>query len=123
MVGQIASVILGCVMCVAGGTKVAMGARWDADAAAMGAPRFAVPFVPWIEIVTGALLIVQWQRRSVALVVAALLIAFTILIVRNLSIGNRPRCACFGTWAARPLSWRHVLRNATLLAVAVVAQV
>lgn len=123
MIGLIASVVLGCVMCAAGASKIVMGKRWSVEAASMGAPRFVIPFVPWIEVVTGGLLIAQWQRRLTALAIAGLLITFSALIVKNLATGNRPRCACFGTWAARPLSWVHVLRNCFLLALAVTAWV
>ncbi len=119
MFETISSLILGCVMCVAGATKIAMGKRWPVEAESMGAPRIVVPAVPWVEIVSGALLIAQWKREVIALVVASLLVAFSALIVRNLIVGNRPRCACFGTWSARPLGWGHVLRNAGLITLAI----
>lgn len=120
MYASIASLILGVVMCGAGGSKVAMGARWPVEAASMRAPTFAIPFVPWIEIVTGGLLIAQWQRQFVAVFVAVLLVMFTALIIWNLAEGNRPQCACFGTWSARTLGWRHVVRNLSLILLAVV---
>ena len=59
MLGVIASVILGGVMCIAGGSKVAMGKRWPVEAESLGAPKAIAPIVPWIEIALGALLIVQ----------------------------------------------------------------
>lgn len=118
MLSLIASVVLGGVMCIAGASKIAMSNRWPAEAASMRAPRFVIPFVPWIEIASGALLVAQWQREVVGTAVAVLLIAFTVLIVVNLVDGNRPSCACFGTWSARPLGWSHIARNVGLILLA-----
>lgn len=121
MLDVVAAVVLGCVMCAAGASKIAVGQAWSVEAASMGAPRFVVPFIPWIEIVSGALLIAQWQRRPVAVGVGVLLIVFTGLIVSNLSRGRRPHCACFGAWSTRQLGWGHLVRNAGLIALAVIA--
>jgi hypothetical protein len=49
----------------------------------------------------------------------ALLAMFTTLITVRLAQGKRPPCACFGSLSARPLGWRHVLRNGVLMALAV----
>ena len=48
-------------------------------------------------------------------------VAFSILIARQLVDGRHPPCACFGAWSHRPLSGAHLVRNAVLVAVAVVA--
>jgi hypothetical protein len=121
MLGVIASVILGGVMCVAGGSKIAMGNRWPVEAKALGAPKVIAPFVPWIEIALGALLIVQLKPEVVGALSVALLVAFTLLIMRQLQIGHRPVCACFGSWSSKPLSWQHVARNVGFIALAVIA--
>ncbi len=120
MLGVIASVILGGVMCVAGGSKIAMGGRWPVEAATLGAPKFVAPIVPWIEIALGALLIVQLKPEVVGTLSVALLVAFTLLIIRQLQKGKRPVCACFGSWSSKPLSWNHVARNAGFIALAVI---
>ncbi len=116
----VASVVLGCFMCAAGAAKVAMGSRWPVEAATMGAPRLIVPVLPWVELVCGALLIAQWERQVLALVVGVMLLGFTVAIIDRLARGLHPPCACFGSWSARPLGWRHVVRNTILLALAVV---
>jgi uncharacterized membrane protein YphA (DoxX/SURF4 family) len=118
MLAFAASVVLGCSMCAAGGAKIAMGAQWPAEAASMGAPRPIVPVLPWIELVCGALLIAQWQRQTIALIVGVMLLGFTVAIIVQLARGRHPSCACFGSWSARPLGWRHVIRNAVLLVLA-----
>ncbi len=120
MLGVIASVILGGVMCVAGGSKIAMGGRWPVEAQALGAPKALAPIVPWCEIALGALLIVQLKPEVVGALSVALLVAFTLLIMRQLQIGHRPVCACFGSWSSKPLSWNHVARNAGFIALAVI---
>jgi hypothetical protein len=120
MLGVIASVILGGVMCIAGGSKIAMGNRWPVEAQALGAPKSIAPIVPWIEIALGALLIVQIKPEVVGALSVALLVAFTLLIMRQLQIGHRPVCACFGSWSSKPLSWQHVARNVGFIALAVI---
>lgn len=91
------------------------------QAAALGAPAIAIPLVPWLEIGVGALLCAQIARPVVASIAALMLVAFTALLVARLARGQRPPCACFGSWSAKPLSWKHLARNAVLLALAVVA--
>jgi uncharacterized membrane protein YphA (DoxX/SURF4 family) len=120
MLGVIASVILGGVMCVAGGSKIAMGDRWPVEAQALGAPKSIAPIVPWFEIALGALLIVQLKPEVVGALSIALLVAFTLLIMRQLQKGERPVCACFGSWSSKPLSWNHVWRNAGFIALAAI---
>lgn len=123
MLALASSVVLGAVMCLAGGAKIAMGRQWPAQAASMGVPPFVAPIVPWIELVSGALLVSQWQQRTLAVFMILLLAVFSASIVANLARGRRPICACFGSWSARPLGWRHLVRNALLIALAVIAAV
>jgi amino acid transporter len=58
-----------------------------------------------------------------ALAAAVMLLAFSALLALRLSHGQHPPCACFGSWSAKPLSWRHLARNAALFAIAAVAVV
>jgi hypothetical protein len=120
MLGVIASVILGGVMCIAGGSKVAMGKRWPVEAESLGAPKAIAPIVPWVEIALGALLIVQLKPEVVGSLSLVLLVTFTLLIVRQLQKGHRPVCACFGSWSSKPLSGKHVVRNAGFIALALI---
>ena len=120
MLGVIASVILGAVMCVAGGSKIAMGNRWPVEAQALGAPKLIAPIVPWCEIALGALLVVQLKPEVIGALSLALLVAFTLLIMRQLRNGQRPACACFGSWSSKPLGWQHVARNVGFIALAVI---
>lgn len=120
MLDVIASIVLGCAMCAAGAAKIVMGSRWPVEAASMGAPHLIVPLLPWVEIGMGAFLLAQWQRETIAIVVGVLMVGFSMAIAMNLAQGRHPTCACFGSWSARPLGWRHLVRNAVLLILAVV---
>lgn len=120
-IGIVASIVLGAVLVVAGGSKLRLGTTWKAQAVELGAPAWVAPFVPWIELVLGALLITQVGRVVTAIVAIGLIVSFTFLIVANLLGGRRPVCACFGSLSAAPLGWSHVARNATFIALGVLA--
>lgn len=117
----IASLLLGVAFVVAGGAKIAAGALWPMQARDLGAPRLVIPVLPWIEIVVGALLIVQLGAPLPALMALGMLAAFTAMIVRLLRLGRRPVCACFGAWSATPIGTGHLVRNAVLMVLAAVA--
>ncbi len=115
-----ASICLGIAFLVAGGAKLSTP-TWPAQARELGAPTFVIPLVPWIEIIVGALLCVQLARPIPAAIALGMLVVFTGLLVLRLAQGKHPPCACFGSWSARPLGWRHLARNAVLIAIAVIA--
>lgn len=121
--GAAAALVLGAVFVLSGVTKLARPALWEAQAHDLGAPRAAVTVLPGLELALGALLVVQWQRAALAAVAGVLLVAFTALLAVRIAQGRRPPCACFGSLSARPIGWRHLARNAVLLAVAVMAVV
>ena len=116
-----ASIVLGLVFLVSGGSKLAAGSAWPEQARGLGAPAAVVPVLPWLEIVLGAVLVVQLAPLPAAAVALVVLVAFTGLIVRRLSEGRHPPCACFGAWSAKPLGRGHVLRNVGFMALGVVA--
>jgi uncharacterized membrane protein YphA (DoxX/SURF4 family) len=117
----VASVVVGVAFLVAGGSKIAAGPAWPVQARGLGAPAVVIPLLPWFEIALGAVLVVQVARVPAALVALAVLVAFTMLIVRRLAEGAHPPCACFGAWSAKPLGPGHVARNLALMALAVLA--
>lgn len=120
-VGIAASIIVGVTFVVAGASKLAAGPSWPANARDLGAPRWAIPLVPWIEMIVGAALAVQLVVPVPALVALALLATFSVLIAVRLRAGDRPVCACFGQWSASPLGAHHLVRNAALAVLAVLA--
>jgi len=120
-VAVVASIVVGLAFLVAGGSKLAAGPSWPAQAAALGAPSLVIPAVPWVELVIGAALVLQVGRPAAALGAIVLLVVFSGLIVLRLSQGRRPPCACFGAWSATPIGASHLLRNGALLVLAVAA--
>jgi uncharacterized membrane protein YphA (DoxX/SURF4 family) len=123
LVALAARIVIGVAFVVAGSSKIAAGPAWPIMARDLGAPAFTVASVPWAELVIGALLVAGIAEPYPALAALLALVAFTGLIVARLAQGRRPACACFGAWSARPLGIGHLVRNAALLAVAVVAAV
>lgn len=119
----VAAIVVGVVFLVAGGSKIASGPEWPVQARGLGAPAVTIPFVPWVEIVIGAALVVQIARRPAAIAALVVLVTFTALLVAQLARGHRPPCACFGAWSAKPLGVGHVVRNVVLVVVAALASV
>lgn len=121
MIGTWASVLLGLIFLLSGGSKVAAGPTWPAQAAELGAPAAVVPLLPWFELVLGGLLVVQIARPWPAIVAVLTLLVFSGLLVLRLRQGRRPPCACFGAWSTKPLGWGHLVRNSAFVAIGVVA--
>jgi Methylamine utilisation protein MauE len=123
VVGIVAGVIVGLALVWAGVLKLIVGPTWPKQAADMGVSRPVAQVVPFVEIVIGATLAAQLFTPWPAIAATALLVVFTVVIVRRLLDGSRPPCACFGSRSQRPLGAYHVARNLGLLALAVVAAI
>jgi uncharacterized membrane protein YphA (DoxX/SURF4 family) len=121
VLGVVAAVGLGAVFVIAGAAKIALGAAWPAQARAMGAPMPIATIVPAVELVVGAALVTRVAMPLPAVAAIVLLVAFSVLIARQLFDGRHPPCACFGAWSHRPLSGAHLVRNAVMILVAIVA--
>ena len=120
LAGRLAGVALGVVLLVAGIAKRA-DRGWPQDAAALGTPAWAVPVLPWFEILLGAVLVSGLARPAAAALAGLVLLAFTGLLVLNLARGRRPPCASFGSSSRRPSGAASRDRNVVLLALAVIA--
>ena len=114
----VVGVLLGAVFVVAGVSKIAAHEQWRSQSADLGVPVAIALVMPFVEIVVGALLVGQIARREVSVFAAALLLAFTILLVVRLIQGRRPPCACFGAWTTKPIGWANVVRNVAFIVVA-----
>lgn len=123
MIGQLAAVVVGAVFVVSGVTKLARPRQWRAQAGELVTPTRLLDAVPVVEVVLGALLAVQLQRAVLGWIAVGVLVVFTALISTRLAQGRRPPCACFGTFSASPIGWGHLVRNAALIALAVIAAV
>lgn len=120
MVGLVASLALGLVFLVAGGSKIAAGPSWPRQAVDLGVPRPFALALPWWELVVGATLAAQVAPLVGGIAALVTLVVFTVALVARLAQGQRPACACFGAWSASPIGWRHVARNAGFAALAIV---
>jgi hypothetical protein len=120
-VSSVAAVVLGATFVLAGAAKLAAGSTWRAQAVQLGAPAWVAPIVPWAELLVGAALVSQLVEPVAAALALAMLLAFTALIGVRLARGEHPPCACFGAWSATPVGPRHLVRNAALLIVGIVA--
>ena len=116
-----AAVAVAVVLLVAGVSKVAQPGQWRSQAAGLGVPRLIAVAVPLVELLLGALLLVQLQRPVVAWCAVGLFVAFTVLLTVRLAQGQRPPCACFGSLSPAPIGPGHIARNAVFIALAVVA--
>jgi uncharacterized membrane protein YphA (DoxX/SURF4 family) len=121
MIGIVAAVVVGAAFVLAGAAKLAMGARWPAQAKEFGVPWPVAQFVPWWELVVGALLVAQVARPITAWIAVGTLVLFSASIVAQLAKGKHPPCACFGAWSPKPVGLPTLARNAALIALAVVA--
>lgn len=84
-------------------------------------PWFAVNavavFVPWLELVAGAFLLVGFRARAAAAVIFALLGVFTVAILVNLLRGANMSCGCFHSSEA-PMTWWTFVRDLVWMAMA-----
>ena len=117
----VAAAVVGLVFLVASVTKLAKPGLWRAQSTDLGVPWPVAAGVPYIEAVVGAGLVSQWQRPVLAWCAAGVLIAFTLLLVGKLAQGERPPCACFGSWTAAPIGPSNVVRNVVLIGLAIAA--
>lgn len=81
-----------------------------------GTVNLIAAVVPALELVGALALLTPW-RRGGALLLAALLLGFTVLLAVSLARGLDLSCGCFGT-NSEPVSPLHLLRNVGLLALA-----
>ena len=121
LLAVITASLLGAVFLASAVTKLASPGVWRAQATDLGVPAAVAVVLPMLEACVGGLLVAQWHRRSAAAVALTLLLAFTVLLIVRIAQGRRPPCACFGTFSARPIGWRHVGRNAVFVGLALVS--
>lgn len=116
------------VVLLAGGVGKLRSPGTLEELAAMGVPRalrhpFLVRAHPWVEIALGVGLLVARGRPLVIASIAALvlLLGYTGLVAGAVRRGSSSTCRCFGDLVDPRLTWRSVVRNALLSALALVA--
>jgi hypothetical protein len=121
VLARVLSALVGIVLAFAGANKVTGFAQWKSDAARQRVPRLVVFFLPGIELVLGAALVV-FEPHPISLGLATLmLLIFTVYLAVQVAGKSQVPCACFGARSMRPPSMRDVGRNVLLLALLVAA--
>jgi hypothetical protein len=118
--GMVARLFLGGVFLFAGFAKL-RSAHWAVLAVEAGTPRAVVAGLPVVEAMLGLGLLVSLGGGLLAWVAVALLIAFTVGVAHRYASGNRAPCNCFGDSSNDPVGKVTIVRNAVLVAIALLA--
>ena len=113
--------IVGVIFIFAGVQKFIARELWPAQAKRLGAPSFAIPTVPYIEVVLGSLLIAGVATSAVLAASIVALSSFTVLLSLRLVAGDRPPCACLSFRSTKPIGWNNIVRNLMMLALLIAA--
>jgi putative oxidoreductase len=72
-------------------------------------------YIPWLEIIVGALLILRWFEQGTLLLIACLLLVFTLALASATFRGLSIDCGCFGKAFAETGTIYPLVRNILLL--------
>ena len=70
--------------------------------------------LPWLELITGVLLIVGLRTKAQALVINGMLVMFIVAIYLAMSRGIQAQCGCFGAEAEaamNELTWKKIIED------------
>jgi uncharacterized membrane protein YphA (DoxX/SURF4 family) len=121
---KVAAAAVGAVFVYAGVAKLLSGREWPRSAARLGVPKLVSVPVMFAEIVIGLGMVLggSWQTEFIV-AGGVMLVVFTALLAGHLRRDERPPCMCFGGSSQRPIGWRDIVRNVSLLALVIVAVV
>ncbi|RLV47653.1 hypothetical protein D9V37_15950 [Nocardioides mangrovicus] len=126
----LAPLAVGCALVAAGAAKVRDPGAPTTALADLGVPDVLrrllrrPRWLPWLEVVLGLALLLPGPGFLVtAVLVAVLLAAYTVLVVRVVATGREAECDCFGGLGGGHVGAMTVVRNQLLLAAAVLAVV
>lgn len=112
-------IIVGMILLVAGIGKIRNGQNRFLQAI-MGYDLVPDPIaailahgLPWLEVLSGSMLIVGFLSQGAALLAIGLFLMFTAAIILSLIRGKQNDCGCFGRIV--PVQWRLVYRNLVLI--------
>lgn len=121
-VGCIARVYLGAVFLLACLHKIRNPQAFAIDIATyqilpLGVVNVMAIVLPWVELVSGLMLIMGFRTRAATLLVSAMMVMFTMAISIALLRGLELSCGCFASQGAAddPISLRTVLRDSAWL--------
>ena len=113
--------LVGVIFIFAGVQKFVARDMWPTQAKRLGAPSFAIPTVPYVEVALGSLLIAGIAANIVLSASIMALSSFTVLLALRLVAGDRPPCACLSFRSTKPIGWSNIVRNFLMLALLVAA--
>jgi hypothetical protein len=120
VIAAAARIILAAVLVLSAVSKLRAREATRRRTVALLGPRGAVvaAVLPWVELVIAVALLVWWSAIP-GIVAAVVLLAFTVVVVRA-QLRHLP-CPCFGGASDRAAGPGQVLRNAVLIALAILA--
>jgi putative oxidoreductase len=74
---------------------------------------FAI-FIPWLEVISGILLLFGIKQRENSFILGGLLLVFIVLILSAIIRGLDIDCGCFGTIRAEMVGFRKIIENILL---------
>ncbi len=76
--------------------------------------------LPWVELAAGVMLMVGFRTRAAALLIAGMMLMFTVAIAIAVGKGLDMSCGCFASQGAAedPISWLTIARDTGWLALA-----
>lgn len=84
--------------------------------------NLAAIYLPWLEITcAAALAVLPAARRGALVLLAGLLVVFTLALALTFLRGQPVPCGCFGGDGESPSTWLSLLRNLGLLGLAALA--
>ena len=84
----------------------------------VGLMSFIVDWLPWIEILTGALLLTRFMNKAVITVVLLIFSGFLGFAIYGYATGMEGDCGCFGDLSDSSFGWSMIIRNAIFVAMA-----
>ncbi|MFP4082369.1 MAG: MauE/DoxX family redox-associated membrane protein [Candidatus Aminicenantes bacterium] len=84
-----------------------------------GISLFLALVLPWVEIISGSLLVLGLFRRSASLILCLLLVSFLVLISATVIRGMDIDCGCFGGFSQK-VDYKLILTDGALLFLALI---
>ncbi len=81
--------------------------------------NFMAVTIPWIETVTGILLILGIRIKANSFIIGSLLFVFTISVASAMLRGLNIDCGCYSNIKAQPVGWKKIAENTSLILLAV----
>ena len=123
MIAWLCAAIVGCVLALAGASKIMNWSSWLENAKAQGVWKMVAYALPGIELLLGALLVVVSSSAEVLGLATVLLLIFTVYLGVRVATGSTTPCACFGSLITQPPRWKDVVRNLGLIGLLIVSAV